>query len=52
VQRQQVQTGQVLGQMVEITSGLAEGQKVVLTDVDTLHDQDRVTVTSYDSTGS
>jgi RND family efflux transporter MFP subunit len=44
--RQQVQTGQVIGQTVEITSGLAEGQKVVLTDVDTLQDQDAVTVTS------
>jgi len=44
VKRQQVQTGQVMGQMVEITSGLAEGQKVVLTDVDTLQDQDQVTV--------
>lgn len=28
VQRQQVQTGQVMGQMVEITSGLAEGKKL------------------------
>ncbi len=46
VKRQQVQTGQVMGQMVEITSGLAEGQKVVLTDVDTIQDQDRVTVMS------
>ncbi len=45
VRRQQVQVGQVRGQMVEVTSGLTEGQKVVLTDVDTLQDQDQVTIT-------
>jgi len=44
VKRQQVQVGQVIGQSVEITSGLAEGQLVVLTDVDTLNDQDRVSI--------
>ena len=44
VKRRQVQVGQVIGQSVEITSGLAEGQLVVLTDVDTLNDQDRVSI--------
>jgi membrane fusion protein (multidrug efflux system) len=44
VKRQQVQVGQVIGQSVEIVSGLAEGQLVVLTDVDTLNDGDRVTI--------
>jgi RND family efflux transporter MFP subunit len=46
VKRQQVQVGQVMGQSVEIISGLAEGQKVVLTDVDTLNDQDRVSISN------
>lgn len=40
--RQQVQVGQVIGQQVEIASGLAEGQRIVLTDVSTLNDQDQV----------
>lgn len=40
--RQQVQVGRVIGQLVEITSGLEEGQRVVLTDVGALNDQDRV----------
>ncbi|MGD0154171.1 MAG: efflux RND transporter periplasmic adaptor subunit, partial [Thermacetogeniaceae bacterium] len=42
VKRQQVQVGQVMGQLVEITSGLTEGQRVVLTDVSTLNDGDQV----------
>lgn len=42
VKRQQVQVGQVIGQLVEITSGLAEGQKAVMTDVSTLNDGDQV----------
>jgi RND family efflux transporter MFP subunit len=43
VKRQQAQVGQVIGQSVEITSGLADGQQIVLTDVDTLNDGDQVT---------
>jgi RND family efflux transporter MFP subunit len=44
VKRQQVQVGQVIGQNVEITSGLAVGQQVVLTDVSTLNDGEQVTI--------
>jgi RND family efflux transporter MFP subunit len=44
VKRQQVQVGQVIGENVEITSGLAEGQQVVLTDVSTLNDGDQVII--------
>ncbi len=46
VKRQQVQVGQVIGQEVEITSGLADGQQVVLTDVSTLNDGDQVSISS------
>lgn len=44
VKRQPVQVGQVVNQMVEIKSGLTEGQKVVITDVSVLKDQDPVTI--------
>jgi RND family efflux transporter MFP subunit len=44
VKRQQVQVGDVIGENVEITSGLTEGQQIVLTDVSTLNDGDQVTI--------
>lgn len=44
VKRQQVQVGQVMNQIVEIRSGLSEGQKVVTTDVSVLKDQDLVII--------
>lgn len=44
VKRQQVEIGQVIDQLVEIKSGLSVGQKVVVTNVNKLKDQDRVKI--------
>lgn len=44
VKRCQVEPGEVVGQLVEIKSGIKDGQKVVITDVNTLKDGDRVVV--------
>jgi len=46
VKRQQVQTGTIMDQMVEITSGLKEGQPIVVSNVNKLKDQDRIQVIS------
>lgn len=42
VKRQNVQIGAIIGQMAEITSGLREGQLIVVSNADKLKDQDRV----------
>ena len=42
--RQQVEIGQVIDQLVEIKSGLSTGQKVIVTNVNKLKDQDRVRI--------
>ncbi|PKM77969.1 MAG: efflux RND transporter periplasmic adaptor subunit [Firmicutes bacterium HGW-Firmicutes-15] len=42
VKRQQVQIGSIMDQMVEITSGLKEGQPIVVSNVNKLKDQDRI----------
>jgi len=44
VKRQQVEIGQVIDQLVEIKSGLPAGQKVIITNVNKLKDQDRVEI--------
>jgi multidrug efflux pump subunit AcrA (membrane-fusion protein) len=42
--RQQVEIGQVIGQVVEIKSGLAAGQKIIVTNVNKLKDQDKIII--------
>ncbi len=42
VKSQKVETGAVLGQMVEVVAGLKPGQKVVVSNVDKLKDQEKV----------
>ena len=42
--RQQVEIGQMINQSVEIKSGLTIGQKVIVTNVNKLKDQDRIKV--------
>lgn len=42
--RRQVEIGRVIGQLVEIKSGLAAGQKIVVTNVNNLKDQDRIVI--------
>lgn len=44
VKRQQVEIGQLIGEMVEIKSGLNDGQQVVITNVNKLKDQDKVKI--------
>jgi len=44
--RRQVEIGQVIDQLVEIKSGLTEGQKVVITNVNKLKDQDSIRISS------
>ena len=42
--RQQVEIGQVIDQVVEIKSGLAAGQKIIVTNVNKLKDQDKIII--------
>jgi RND family efflux transporter MFP subunit len=42
--RQQVEIGQVIEQVVEIKSGLAAGQKIIVTNVNKLKDQDKIII--------
>ncbi|WP_248286080.1 efflux RND transporter periplasmic adaptor subunit [Pelotomaculum sp. PtaB.Bin117] len=42
--RRQVEIGQVVEQLVEIKSGLTEGQKVIITNVNKLKDQDSIKI--------
>ncbi|GBF35250.1 Co/Zn/Cd efflux system membrane fusion protein [Desulfocucumis palustris] len=42
--RQQVQIGKMIDQLVEIKSGLAPGQKVIVTNVNKLKDQDSIKI--------
>lgn len=44
VKRQQVEVGQLIGEMIEIKSGINEGQQVVVTNVNKLKDQDTVKI--------
>ena len=44
VERQQVVIGSMIGQMVEIKSGLSPGQIVVISNVNKLKDQDRIQI--------
>jgi membrane fusion protein (multidrug efflux system) len=44
VQRRQVEIGQVIDQMVEIKSGLTAGQKIAVTNVNKLKDQDKIII--------
>ena len=44
VKRQQVEIGQVIGQLVQIKSGLTAGQKIVVTNVNKLKDQDKIII--------
>jgi len=44
VKRQQVEIGQMIDQLVEIKSGLSIGQKVVVTNVNKLKDQDKIKI--------
>lgn len=44
--RRQVEIGQVVDQLVEIKSGLTAGQKVVITNVNKLKDQDSIRISS------
>ncbi|MCL6635165.1 MAG: efflux RND transporter periplasmic adaptor subunit [Peptococcaceae bacterium] len=44
VKRRQVEIGQMIDQLVEIKSGLSLGEKVVVTNVNKLKDQDRIKV--------
>jgi RND family efflux transporter MFP subunit len=44
VKRRQVEIGQVIDQLVEIKSGLAAGQKIVVTNVNKLKDQDKIII--------
>lgn len=44
VKRQQVEIGQVIDQLVEIKSGLSIGQRVVVTNVNKLKDQDKIKI--------
>ncbi|ABO51457.1 efflux transporter, RND family, MFP subunit [Desulforamulus reducens MI-1] len=44
VKRQQVEIGQIINQLVEVKSGLSEGQQVVVTNVNKLKDQDKVKI--------
>ncbi len=41
-ERRQVQTGAIMDQMVEITSGLKEGQVIVVSNVNTLKERDQI----------
>jgi multidrug efflux pump subunit AcrA (membrane-fusion protein) len=41
----ELQVGERLGDRIEIMSGVKEGERVAVTDIDTLNDGDRVTVT-------
>ena len=41
----ELQVGERLGERIEITSGVTEGERVAVTDIDTLNDGDRVAVT-------
>jgi membrane fusion protein (multidrug efflux system) len=41
--RQQVEIGRVIDQSVEIKSGITEGQLVIVSNVNKLKDQDRIT---------
>lgn len=52
VKRQQVEVGQVLDELVEIKSGLKDGQTVVVTGVNTLKDQDQVTIGTSGASGN
>jgi len=45
VKRRQVEIGRLIGQFVEIKSGLAEGQRVVVTNVNKLKDGDKIKIT-------
>jgi RND family efflux transporter MFP subunit len=42
--RRQVEIGQVIGQLVQIKSGLTAGQKIVVTNVNKLKDQDKIII--------
>lgn len=42
--RRQVEIGRVIDQSVEIKSGLTEGQKIIVTNVNKLKDQDKITI--------
>ncbi|MFX4262296.1 efflux RND transporter periplasmic adaptor subunit [Pelotomaculum propionicicum] len=42
--RRQVEIGQVVGQLVEIKSGLTAGQKIVVTNINVLKDQDKIII--------
>ncbi len=44
VKRQQVEIGQVIDQLVEIKSGLEASQKIVVTNVNKLKDQDKIII--------
>jgi RND family efflux transporter MFP subunit len=43
-ERHQVEIGQIIGQLVEIKSGLNPGQKIVVTNVNKLKDQDSIRI--------
>lgn len=42
--RRQVEIGRVIDQLVEIKSGLTEGQKIIVTNVNKLKDQDKIII--------
>ena len=42
--QRQVETGQIIGQLVELKSGLVEGEKVIITNVSKLKDGDKVII--------
>ncbi|OPZ72186.1 MAG: Efflux pump periplasmic linker BepF [Firmicutes bacterium ADurb.Bin456] len=42
--RQQVETGRVIDQSVEIKSGITEGEQVIVTNINKLKDQDRIAI--------
>jgi len=50
--RQQVETGGVIDQSVEIKSGLTEGQQVIVTDTNKLKDQDRIIIADSQQQGA
>jgi RND family efflux transporter MFP subunit len=42
IRRQQVEIGSIIGQLVEVKSGLNPGEKIVISNVNKLKDQDRI----------